>query len=217
MNDDAARSAAEPAKPTTPQEWSRFLQRHGDLYLRTANEYVRSRITAEQWRTRWLGRDPAAEEDIAAAEQRLGVRFPPTLRGFLLTCDGWHGGGTVDEVHACAEIGWLRDSDAGQDLIEIYGFGVPDDGAADDGEWDGGEPEPVRVFERALEVGSGDGEHWLLDPTRAAPDGEWPAYAFLAGDGFLDEFTDFAALFRDGCDFLVRCTADGPRTAPGAR
>lgn len=212
MNDDAARSAAETAKPTTPQEWRPFLQKHGDLYLRTANEYTRPRITAEQWRTRWLGRDPAAEEEIAAAERRLGLRFPPTLRGFLLTSDGWHGGGTVDEVHACAEIDWMRDNGDGPDLIEIYGFGVPEDYEPDDGE-----VVPVQLFERALAVGTGDGEHWLLDPTQAGPDGEWPAYAFASGDGFLEEFTDFAALFRDGCDTLMENAENGPQADPGAQ
>jgi len=45
-------------------------------------------------RARWLGLPPASEERIAAMEERLGRRMPPSYRRFLEVSDGWrHAGG----------------------------------------------------------------------------------------------------------------------------
>ncbi|GAB3437958.1 hypothetical protein GCM10027570_00660 [Streptomonospora sediminis] len=200
-DDDAAGSATEPAKPTTPQEWRVFLQTYCDLYLRIADERTRPHITTEEWRTRWLGRDPADDEDIAMAEERLGVRLPPTLRGFLYTSDGWAHPCNVEEVFGCGDIHLLRDTTYGQDLIEIYRR-----------VWETGEdPFPVSLFERALVVADGDGFTWLLDPAQAGPDGEFPVYDFMPGEGHFWEFTDFGALFRENYERLAEEVADVER------
>lgn len=45
---------------------------------------------------------PVSEQEVAAAEARLGVRFPPSYRSFLLT----YGSGNFD-------------------VFEVYGLGVP--------------------------------------------------------------------------------------------
>jgi hypothetical protein len=171
--------------PATPGDWRAYLHDYGDLYLRTANEYQLPSITEEQHSTRWMGREPATEEALTAAEHRLGLRLPPSLRAFFLTSDGWLGvGGWVERIHSCAELRPLRDTDHGAHLIELYGEAAEE------------YPEPVRLFENALEIAVGE-DLWLLDPTKAGPNGEWPAHLFEVKYGEFEEFTDFTALMDD--------------------
>ncbi|HLS33152.1 MAG TPA: SMI1/KNR4 family protein, partial [Brevibacterium sp.] len=145
-------------------------------------------LTSEQCETRWLGRAPAAEESVAAAERRLGVQFPPSLRGFLLSSDGWlRTGDWVDRVYSCAELDWMRNTGTGVNLLEVYR---------------GSDEELEQLFERVLEVASGE-DVWLLDPTDVAPDGEWRAYLFEPKYGDLEEFTGFVALFERSRELMV--------------
>ncbi|MFC3997089.1 SMI1/KNR4 family protein [Nocardiopsis sediminis] len=174
-------------RPSSPEEWSAYLRVYSKIYLRDVDEED-PHVTDEQLETRWMGREPATEEAVAAAERRLGVRFPPSLRGFLLTSDGWLGvGGWVDRVYGCAEIGWMRESAAGSDFPRLYR--------------DMDNPDYAELFERVVEVASGE-DFWLLDPTQPGPDGEWPAYLFEPKYGELEEFPDFAALFDESRDDL---------------
>lgn len=43
----------------TAEDWRRYLVEYGGVYVRTANEYVRPRLAAEQIETNWLGVEPA--------------------------------------------------------------------------------------------------------------------------------------------------------------
>jgi len=38
----------------------------------------------------WLGESPATEDAIAAAELRLGLTLPPSLKAFYRVANGWH-------------------------------------------------------------------------------------------------------------------------------
>ena len=175
--------AAAPAL-TTPQEWRRYLREYSELYLRTANEYQRARLDPEQAAARWMGHEPATEEAVAAAEQRLGVRFPPSFRSFLLTTDGWDGvGGWVGLVYGCEDISWLRDTDWGKEFIDIY---------SEDSD---GNDEYVTLFQRSLEITNGE-DFWFLDPTETGPDGEWAGYLFTPKYGELERCAGFAELFH---------------------
>jgi antitoxin YobK len=105
---------------------------------------------------------PRPAELIAAAEQALGFRFPPTYRRFLSD----HGAGSVGGT-------------------EIYG--VIDENFADsmipDGVWYNlelrreGHPGALYVF-----YAVGDGEHFCLDSERVAADGEMPIVGVSLGD-----------------------------------
>ncbi|MDA0564994.1 SMI1/KNR4 family protein [Streptomonospora sp. S1-112] len=173
-----------PTRPATPEEWRAYLLMYGDIYLRTANEYRLPGITEEQRRTRWLGRAPATEEAVAAAEERLGVRLPPSLRAFLKASDGWPAvDGWTEAVCSCAELAWMRESEGSDYIVDMY----RDLGEAD---------EYVALFERALEVAYGE-DLWLLDPARVNADGEWGAVLFEVKYGELKEFPDFIALVHD--------------------
>jgi len=100
--------------PTTPREWRSYLLEYSDLYLNTADEYELDELDDSQVATRWLGYEPAGEQAISAAEERLGVRFPPSFRGFLEASDGWRGvGGWIELLCSCDEIEWFRATPSG--------------------------------------------------------------------------------------------------------
>ena len=57
------------------------------------------------------GRPAADEAAIAAAEERLGRRLPPSYRGFLAASDGWHLDQTaaIHQLGGAADIDWFQD------------------------------------------------------------------------------------------------------------
>ena len=170
---------------TTPPEWLSYLREYSELGVR-AGQYARS----------WMGHQPAAEEAVATAEQRLGVQFPPSYRSFLLTTDGWDDAGCwVDLVYSCADICWLRDTDEGHEFIDIYGaLDVRND-------------EYVAVFQRALKVTNGE-DFWFLDPTENGPDGECAAYLFRSQYGQLERFASFAGLWHENRRLMTMFAAE---------
>ncbi|MFJ9259579.1 SMI1/KNR4 family protein [Streptomyces bacillaris] len=180
---------------TTPEEWRRFLEQYDERYMKeeASDQELADLLDEGQWDLleeegrleQWLGEAPAGKQELAAAEERLGVRFPSGLRGFFLASNGWKRvKWWVDLVHPCGEVVWMRDSDAGSDLIRIYGEDPDND-------------DYVQLFRRCVEVAAGE-DFWLLDPTDAGPDGEWAAYLFTPKYGDLEEFPSFSALFHDG-------------------
>lgn len=159
---------------TTPQEWHGYLPEYTDAG-------VRAKVLDPK---RWMGREPATEEAVVAAEQRLGVQFSPSYRNFLLATDGWDDAGCwVGLVYSCADISWLRDTDWGQEFIDIYSD-------------DDGSDEYVAMFQRTLKVTNGE-DFWFLDPTESGPDGEWVAYLFKPKYGELERFASFAELWHE--------------------
>ncbi|MFE0030029.1 SMI1/KNR4 family protein [[Kitasatospora] papulosa] len=184
------------AVPTSPQEWRDFLERYGERYLKScADDELVDLLDEDQLDafdrgervSVWLGEAPAREEALVASEERLGVRFPPSLRGFFLASDGWaHLDAWVEGVHPCGRVSWMRDGDAGIRVTEIY-ESIP------------GNEDDVQLFRRSVEVARGE-DFWLLDPTDVGPDGEWAAYEFAPKYGSPTKFPSFSALFLSGYD-----------------
>jgi hypothetical protein len=181
--------------PRTAEDWRGYLVEYGEVYVRTANEYVRPSLAAEQLESHWLGAQPVDVQTMAATEQRLGIRLPPSLRAFLTVTDGWQGvGGWIDAVSPCAEIDWLRDTGRGEDLIGVY----------TEVEQEEGEPnELLALFRRVLVITSGE-DLWLLDPTAIHPDGEWTAYEFAPKYGEAEKYPSFAELFHASMNLMIR-------------
>jgi hypothetical protein len=181
--------------PRTAEDWRGYLVEYGEIYVRTANEYQRRLLTAEQSESHWLGAEPVDARTIEATEQRLGdIRFPPGLRTFLTVTDGWQGvGGWVDAVSPCAEIDWLRNTDVGEDLIELYA----------EFEEEGEPDELLTLFRRALVIAGGE-DLWLLDPATIRPDGEWAAYEFAPKYGEATQYPTFADLFHASKETMIR-------------
>ncbi|GHF50876.1 hypothetical protein FHX82_003945 [Amycolatopsis bartoniae] len=187
-------------RPFSVTEWREFLRDYSAKFLddssllrviekNGAGEFVRSHVHREGW----IGYEPAGEDAVAAAEERLGVRLPPTYRNFLLASNGFCYAGHVDLL-TVDEIGWLPDRDP--DLVEAWTFALDD---------------PEReLIERSLLVARDDGGPgvcWLLHPGEAAEDGEWAAYEWFTGDGSSpddDRYDNFGALLLHATRLLDR-------------
>ncbi|MFF5069747.1 SMI1/KNR4 family protein [Micromonospora olivasterospora] len=184
---------------TTPEEWRVFLKRYGELYVkvRADGEELVDLLDDDQLEALdrgervepWLGEAPAREKALVASEERLGVRFPPSLRGFFLASDGWTRlDAWVDGVHPCGRVVWMRDSEAGRRVTEIYDS-TP------------GNEDIVQLFRRSIEIARGE-DFWLLDPTDVGPDGEWAAYEFAPKYGDTTEYPSFSALVHSGYESM---------------
>ncbi|MFD9291146.1 SMI1/KNR4 family protein [Streptomyces sp. NPDC060030] len=183
----------------TPEEWRVFLERYGELYVKARadgdelvdlldDDQLEALDRGEGFEL-WLGEAPAPEEALVASEERLGVRFPPSVRGFFLASDGWTRlDAWVDDVHPCGRVMWMRDSDAGRRVTEMYDS-IP------------GNEDVVQLFRRSVEIARGE-DFWLLDPTDVGPDGEWAAYEFAPKYGNPTKYPSFSALFHSGYESM---------------
>ncbi|MEV4063017.1 SMI1/KNR4 family protein [Nonomuraea dietziae] len=114
----------------------------------------------------------ATEFEIAQAEERLGVRLPPTYRAFLIAANGW--GGEI--LLPVGEIGWLRDLDP--DAAEPW-----DDTSVPDEEYliygDGQETAlhfRSEYLPDTLLIGRFDDGDYLLNPRITTAEDEWEAW-----------------------------------------
>lgn len=134
-----------------------------------------------------LGRPGADEAAIAAAEERLGRRLPPSYREFLAASDGWHVDQTagVYQLGGVADLDWFRDP---YDMTPLYEENLEDDPCGEDVLLAG-------MWRRALRLETdSDMSHALLDPGDSAQDGEWALYLYKGWSGELpDRYPSFRA------------------------
>ncbi|WP_434423235.1 SMI1/KNR4 family protein [Nannocystis pusilla] len=148
--------------------------------------------------SRWLGFAGAGEEDIAARERELGVRFPEDYRAFLRASNGFlrmagfpHGMCSLLPVQ---RVGWFRDLDrAGR--IEAYRDDFAD---ADPDELPEEWNIDIEALERTLLIGESDGNECilLLPP---GPDHDWELWTYDPEAGFGDA-ASFLAFMARGLD-----------------
>ncbi|MFJ9433200.1 SMI1/KNR4 family protein [Streptomyces sp. NPDC101490] len=174
----------------TVAEWRTFLNGYNARHItsdevRKAIEEHRQVISEERLEAGWAGAEPAGEEAIVAAEERLGVRLPPSYRNFLRVSDGWENIGSVDLLPV-GDIGWFADLCA--DLVEAWS---DVDHFVD----------RLAVLKRCLLIGDdngGSGCYWLLHADSVGGNGEWTAYGWWPGSGEDPEpCHDFAAMVRE--------------------
>lgn len=65
-------------------EWRPYLRRWSEEWIAAHDPDEDGPLDEKVERERWLGFAPATEDEVAAAETRLGFRLPPSLREFLL-------------------------------------------------------------------------------------------------------------------------------------
>ncbi|MFI7503620.1 SMI1/KNR4 family protein [Streptomyces sp. NPDC049687] len=123
-------------------------------------------------RERWLGFAGADEARIAAAEERLGCRLPPSYRAFLEVSDGWrHAGGFVWVLAGTEQLTWHQDA-AG--LSEYFPGELEEDPAPADvllaGMWG-------RALQLSVEA---DAMYVLMDPGDVDDSGEWAVYVWAS-------------------------------------
>ncbi|MFF4037616.1 SMI1/KNR4 family protein [Streptomyces sp. NPDC001816] len=134
-----------------------------------------------------LGRPGADEAAIAAAEERLGRRLPPSYREFLAVSDGWHVDqmAGVYQLGGAADIDWFRDP---YDMTPLYEEHLDDDPREEDVLLAG-------MWQRALRLETdSDMSYALLDPGDSDQDGEWALYVYKGWSGELpDRYPSFRA------------------------
>jgi SMI1-KNR4 cell-wall len=159
-----------PSVPVTLSEWREYLRSYSADYLRVATEEELARFDDVQRENRWLGYEPADEEAVRAAEERIGVRLPPSYRNFLLVSNGWRRiDPLLNELLKVDEIDWLPEVDP--ELWDI---------------WSSGE-DAEQLKRSVLLSGHADGDYWLLDAGTVGPDGEWTACLWMASSGLEPE------------------------------
>jgi hypothetical protein len=157
-----------------PEKWRALLQELSNLAI--ADIDIRDRLTKEQIEGRWLGEPPANDEQIAAAEKRLGVALPASYRAFLKVSNGWHYSNPfVAQVAGTDDIGYLRDIDP--ELISAWNSGYDSDAVeeASGREW----PERHLGETILINVPSDydDASNLMLNPA-TVQDGEMEAWFF---------------------------------------
>lgn len=197
-NKNGDRTSPKPeSPPLTVTEWRAFLRDYSSTflnsdYLRTAESDGRAKymLSQAQREAGWLGCEPAAEEAVLAAEERLGVRLPPTYRNFLLTSNGWSSIGGLDLLKV-EEIGWFPDRDP--QLFQAWSSPGLEFFA-----------DKLELLKRCLLISiddGGSGGHWLLHADSAREDGEWTAYEWWPGEGGdLEENDNFATMVASAVD-----------------
>ncbi|WP_158578576.1 SMI1/KNR4 family protein [Spongiactinospora rosea] len=141
--------------------WKPFLRRWSEEWL-SAREPGTPRPFEEPITAPRLGFPPATEDEVAAAEARLGCALPPSLREFLLVSNGWQDlGDFVCSLRAADELGWVRD-------LEPHWIDAYEDEA----------------IERSLLVSlEADSAIVFLDPMDVDERGEWAAYWLASWSG----------------------------------
>ncbi|ARF77494.1 cell wall assembly protein [Kitasatospora albolonga] len=161
-------------------------------------------------RTRWLGFPPASEERIAAMEERLGRRMPPSYREFLKVSDGWrHAGGFVWLLAGTRDAHRHNNESGLADMFEEY---LDEDS----------EPEEWReagLWQRGLQLAvASDITHVLMDPEDVDEDGEWAVYTWSSWRAAPPErhanFREFMReMFREFHSLGVSRSDGGPEFA----
>ncbi|MGI5216739.1 SMI1/KNR4 family protein [Nocardia sp. CA-290969] len=142
-------------------------------------------LDPEVVRQRWLGYGPAAEADVAAVEERLGLRLPPSYRSFLLTTDGWrHAGEFVGQLRDTTNLGWLRDLEPFWESWADLVTDAPVDA-------------PGNPFSRGLLISlHTDAGILFLDPADRDENGEWAAYSVFSWAESPQRYPSFTALME---------------------
>ncbi|MFF4015046.1 SMI1/KNR4 family protein [Streptomyces sp. NPDC001843] len=159
--------------------WHAFLARWQEEWVPRADDDGQSVVP--------LGRPGADEAAIAAAEERLGRRLPPSYREFLAVSDGWHVEQTagVYQLGGAADIDWFRDPHG---MTPLYEENLGDHPREEDVLLAG-------MWQRALRLETdSDMSYALLDPGDRDQDGEWALYVYKGWSGELpDRYPSFRA------------------------
>lgn len=169
-------------------DWTAFLTRWSQEII--TEERPGSDLPPEAIESGWLGLPPASEDQIAAAEARLGVKLPPSYREFLGVSNGWRflANPYVEVLRPGEELEyfpvrnrqWITSMDLFSDAEsrqELYGF--------TDGELEG-----------SIELTESREGTMLLNPRVITPDGEMEAW-FFESEGGVERFPSFWAVMQD--------------------
>ncbi|MFF0221146.1 SMI1/KNR4 family protein [Streptomyces sp. NPDC004629] len=158
---------------TTAFDWRSFLLRwSGEWADSLPDGAARGEDDESARQARWLGFPPASEERIAAMDERLGRRMPPSYREFLKVSDGWrHAGGFVWLLAGTEDARWHNDESGLADTFEEY---LDEDAGPE-------ERREADIWRRGLQLDvESDITHVLMDPEDVDEDGEWAVYTWAS-------------------------------------
>jgi HEAT repeat protein len=194
-------------------QWSEEIIRSGDLDDELAHAVAASG---------WLGHPGATEEEISAAEARLGVTFPPSYREFLQVSNGWRmTTGFVRRLRPANEVQWFAAED--RETVDAW-MAAGRDGTVSDEEYlvyGDSAVQPLRAgyLQSALAISDyGDGIY-LLNPQTVTTEGEWEAWFFAHWVPGADRYRSFWELMAAEHDHFLYALKSSrgeptPRAAP---
>jgi len=174
------------------KEFAAFLARRGGDYPGS--------YTADVLASGWLGYPGATDEQVAAAEARLGISLPPDYREFLQISNGWRWMNYfIERIWPVEEIQWLRSSDP--DIIADWNKGW-DWGRE---EYGSGDAEIDEIHEqkylpstlRISDIEYAGSAMLLLNPEVRSPSGEWEAWFFATWVPGANMYPSFWELMQD--------------------
>ncbi|MEU6777448.1 SMI1/KNR4 family protein [Streptomyces sp. NPDC046759] len=178
--------------------WRPFLEQWSAEWIAGHDPEMDAPLAPEVVRDSWLGFASASEDEVVAAEARLGRRLPPSLREFLLVTNGWRDAGNfIYRLAGTGELEWLRDTDD-RSWIEVWEDLAEEDVEEDEDGREAFGVQEAKVLARCLRLSlEGDAAVMLLDPDDVDEDGEWAAYwlASWSGEG-LERYGSFYDLMR---------------------
>ncbi|AJE43631.1 SMI1/KNR4 family protein [Streptomyces nodosus] len=158
---------------TTAFDWRSFLLRwSGEWADSLPDGETRDEDEEAARQARWLGFPPASEERIAAMEERLGRRMPPSYREFLKVSDGWrHAGGFVWLLAGTEDARWHDNESGLADISEEY---LDEDAGPE-------ERREADIWRRGLQLDvESDITYVLMDPEDVDEGGEWAVYTWAS-------------------------------------
>ncbi|GAA3952205.1 SMI1/KNR4 family protein [Streptomyces marokkonensis] len=171
--------------------WQHFLSRWQDEWIPDEGEAEDMADGGVTLAELTLAAPPATEAEVAAAEERLGIRLPPSYREFLKASNGWRTAGTASiyQLGAVQEIDWFGDPYA---MTPLYRRTLTDRSTEQ-------EVLLAGMWERALRLETdSDMSHALLDPGDTDEDGEWALYVYKGWSGEPpDRYPSFSAYLEE--------------------
>ncbi|MER7480687.1 SMI1/KNR4 family protein [Streptomyces sp. NPDC126510] len=158
---------------TTAFDWRSFLLRwSGEWADSLPEDETRGADDEAALQARWLGFPPASEERIAAMEERLGRRMPPSYRQFLAVTDGWrHAGGFVWLLAGTESARWHANASGLSYMFEEH---LDEDAGPE-------ERREADIWRRGLQLDvESDATYVLMDPEDVDEDGEWAVYTWAS-------------------------------------
>jgi hypothetical protein len=187
-------------------EWKLFLQQICILQLQCAKLVASATLPEVVRASNWLGRVPATEAQILAAEERLKVTLPKDLKAFYRATNGWLLFGTYNfGIVPIEELNWLSESDPS--LWSICE--VDEEPPSDDAEREFWYEQGIRV-RRSLMLSVVGTEYAMLYDPLSAIDSEM-VYGMWVSWNPAMEWTDysFSNMFERERKYLLELRANG--------
>lgn len=188
-------------------EWEPFLKQWSQAIL-AAPDFDPADLSPAVVESGWLGLPGATDDQIRAAEARLGVSLPPSYRAFLKVTNGWrYTGGFARRLLPVEEIDWLRVQY--QEWIRAWTQPWENMGRAETltASLEPGEPDYRHLPDTLAISEAGDGAIFLLNPKVVTPAGEWEAWFFADWVPGADTYASFWDMLQGQCQSQIAINA----------